>query len=156
MDVKSWYCAGNCDAARGDIDSVDTFRLVPLGLSGCGVAGLPAANPVPAAGVRINGNHPLLQALLPRTSGKSTRLSACCNVCAFTPSANSLPLSPLPDWRAIVRANNRVVADVDALDHLYLALSRRWWALCGGGGDNQDFLGFLDFTSPLRWAALCY
>ena len=33
--MLSQYCAGNCDAAR-QYRSVDTFRLVPLGLSGCG------------------------------------------------------------------------------------------------------------------------
>lgn len=52
MDVKSWYRAGNCHAAR-QYRSVDPFRLVPLRLSGSGVAGLYSFNyMLPAAGVR--------------------------------------------------------------------------------------------------------
>ena len=69
-----------------------------------GVAGLysfnymlpAAASAAPPLPVRLDGTSSDWSAM--------TRHSACCNICAFTPSANCCP-SPLPDWRAIVRAN---------------------------------------------------
>lgn len=120
MDVKSWYRAGNCHAAR-QYRSVDTFRLVPLGLSGCGVAGLYSFNyMLPAAGVR--------GAAITRTAGRyferlvshdaTFRVLQHLRIYTFS---KLLPLSPagLARYRQ-GELLNRVVADVDTLDHLYL------------------------------------
>lgn len=120
MDVKSWYCAGNCHAAR-QYRSVDTFRLVPLGLSGSGVAGLYSFNyMLPAAGVR--------GAAITRTAGRyferlvshdaTFRVLQHLRIYTFS---KLLPLSPagLARYRQ-GELLNRVVADVDTLDHLYL------------------------------------
>ena len=93
-----------------------------------GVAGLYSFNyMLPAAGVR--------GAAITRTAGRyferlvshDARLSACCSICAYTPSANCCP-SPLPDWRAIVRANYSTAWWRMLIRSIIFtcALSRRW------------------------------
>lgn len=103
--------------------SIGLLTLSGWFLSASAVAGLPGSTASTTCFRRRASAAPPLPVRLDGTSSDwsaMTRHSACCNICAFTPSVNCCP-SPLPDWRVFVRELlNRVVADVDTLDHLYL------------------------------------
>ncbi len=86
-----------------------------------GVAGIYSFNyMLPAAGVRGAAIPSVPPGATSSVWSVMTRPSACCSTCASSPSAN---YSPSPAGLARFRQGellNRVVADVDTLDHLYL------------------------------------
>ncbi len=120
MDAAAWRRAGHCDPA-GQHRPADAFRLVPLRLSGGGRRRdlrfnymLPAAGVRGAAIIRTAGRY------FERLRQPRRYLSRAAAPARFH-LQQTAPLSPagLARFRQ-GELLNRVVADVDTLDHLYL------------------------------------
>lgn len=122
---RSWYRAGNCHAAR-QYRSVDTFRAgssPPQRLRG--FAGLYSFNyMLPAAGVRGAAITRTANAILNALVSHDATFRVLQHLRIYLQQITALSL----DWRYRQgELLNRVVADVDTLDHLYLrVISRRW------------------------------